>query len=76
MNLHLRQSYSLFARLLLLPPFVNAILAGPSFIFILQIPFPVNPFLSHPYKTPGGVGHKAGVRRKCRMEGVQTRGIA
>src|SRR5882762_1194678 len=27
------------------------------FVFILlQIPFPATPFLSHPYKTPGGVG--------------------
>src|SRR6266851_8775179 len=27
------------------------------FVFILlRIPFPTNPFFSHPYKTPGGVG--------------------
>ncbi len=29
---------------------------GPPFVFIvLQIPSPATPFVSHPYKTPGGV---------------------
>src|SRR5260370_34251941 len=30
----------------------------PSFVFILlRIPFPATPFVSHPYKSPGGVTH-------------------
>jgi hypothetical protein len=28
---------------------------GPFVFILLQIPFPATPFLSHPYKTPGGV---------------------